>query len=653
MIVIFSLQTGRNYISTLARPYNITSLDTGTSINVVNHHLAKFANEHKINIVKAFNVPTTENVPRTKFYVLGSTRKFSESLISKQSIASKQEFETSDLRYPLYFFGNISSTAVAKELHRLGLHYKRDSGNWNTIIYNFLSDNYFAVFLILLLLILLVVLIVANFKRLRASNIAYLEGVSKFQDTWKYFIHDQIVFLITFIPGFLIVLITMISYRVMGVMPLTVYFAVLLIFAEILVSVFAFLFHMASHSINSLQNSIKGDGKSTLILVTSICFKVVTELSIIVTLMLLLGQFAINSRMEKQLSNWQHLGNYYTPYFSPYALLDNEQDQEDKAAYQLVNWSEKHKGIIASYGAYESTGKTSNDYDDVDFGNVLIVNAEYLKKNKILTASGHRLSIAAQSENSYFLFPEKLKSQSDRLSKNYFDQLPMAQISKLYGRELNYKKIMIKNGQRAFTYNTEGIDFGFYDGYVKEPVILVLSTVSLGGDNEDADHYWDSLISKQGLVVSNYHALAEQAQKRHISRQIGGYLNIRSHALQAYQQVRQHLILLLSVLAILILMLFVNYILVNQIYFANYERKIAIRRLSGRYLARIHFLFTLVCLSVTVLEGMFAASIYNGYNNRALISGVIASMTIFQLLLLIIQALRADHRISQAIKGED
>ncbi|WP_257609035.1 hypothetical protein [Oenococcus oeni] len=70
-------------------------------------------------------------------------------------------------------------------------------------------------------------------------------------------------------------------------------------------------------------------------------------------------------------------------------------------------------------------------------------------------------------------------------------------------------------------------------------------------------------------------------------------------------------------------------------------------------MARIHFLFTLVCLSVTVLEGMFAASIYNGYNNRALISGVIASMTIFQLLLLIIQALRADHRISQAIKGED
>ncbi|MDI4585211.1 hypothetical protein FCS82_09205 [Oenococcus sp. UCMA 14587] len=276
-----------------------------------------------------------------------------------------------------------------------------------------------------------------------------------------------------------------------------------------------------------------------------------------------------------------------------------------------------------------------------------------MKKNKILTASGRRLSIAAQSANSYFLFPEKLKSQSDRLSKNYFDQLPMAQISKLYGKELSYKKIMIKNGQRAFTYNTEGIDFGFYDGYVNEPVILVLSTVSLGGDSEDADHYWDSLISKQGLVVSNYHALAEQAQNRNISRQIGGYLNIRSHALQAYQQVRQHLILLLSILVILILMLLINYILVNQIYFANYERKIAIRRLSGRCLLRIHFFFAIVCLSITVLEGMFATSLYSSYNDRVLISGVIASMTIFQLLLLIIQALRADHRISQAIKGED
>ncbi|OIM42906.1 hypothetical protein ATX74_09905, partial [Oenococcus oeni] len=136
-----------------------------------------------------------------------------------------------------------------------------------------------------------------------------------------------------------------------------VYFAVLLIFAEILVSVFAFLFHMASHSTNSLQNSIKGDGKSTLILVTSICFKAITELTIIVTLMLLLGQFAINSRMEKQLSNWQHLGNYYTPYFSPYALLDNEQDQEDKAAYRLVNWSEKHKGIMRVMGLTNQQAK--------------------------------------------------------------------------------------------------------------------------------------------------------------------------------------------------------------------------------------------------------------------------------------------------------
>ncbi|MGL2199041.1 hypothetical protein ACFIUX_09585 [Oenococcus oeni] len=51
------------------------------------------------------------------------------------------------------------------------------------------------------------------------------------------------------------------------------------------------------------------------------------------------------------------MGNYYTPYFSPYALLDNEQDQEDKAAYRLVNWSEKHKGIMRVMGLTNQQAK--------------------------------------------------------------------------------------------------------------------------------------------------------------------------------------------------------------------------------------------------------------------------------------------------------
>lgn len=156
---------------------------------------------------------------------------------------------------------------ISQELGKLGPKYQRQTSDWNFIIINFLNDNYFSVFLALVCLILLIVLIVANFKRLRASNIAYLEGVSNFQDALRYFYKDQLLFLLSFFFGGFFVLVAMLVQAI-------------------------------SHTTKTLLPTIKGHNKSTLVLSISICFKMVTELSVIVTICMLISQITASNSLK-------------------------------------------------------------------------------------------------------------------------------------------------------------------------------------------------------------------------------------------------------------------------------------------------------------------------------------------------------------------
>ncbi len=421
---------------------------------------------------------------------------FAKYSLPRSSYASRSEFDTSDLRYPLYFFGTVSDLEISQELGKLGLKYQRQTSDWNFIIINFLNDNYFSVFLALVCLILLIVLIVANFKRLRASNIAYLEGVSNFHDALRYFYKDQLLFLLSFFFGGFFLLVAMFCLNVMGIFWISAYFGLILVFAEIAVSLLAMLVQAISHTTKTLLPTIKGNNKSTLVFSISICCKMVTELSVIVTICMLISQITASNSLKAQLSKWQHVGNYYSPYFSPYGLGSTEQSDEDKSAYQLAKWSQNNRGIIASYGAFNSANnQAATDYEDITSGNVILANAEYLKRNKIVSINGQRISLPNGGKTSYFLFPEKLKLQVNQLSQNYLDQLGINNIIKYDGRKIDSKQMLIQNHQRAFTYNTQGFDLGIYDGYAHEPVIIVISPESLGGNNDDADRYWDSLIS--------------------------------------------------------------------------------------------------------------------------------------------------------------
>ncbi|MFT8696360.1 MAG: hypothetical protein ABF737_05575 [Oenococcus sicerae] len=107
----------------------------------------------------------------------------------------------------------------------------------------------------------------ANFKRLRACNIAYLEGVSNFQDALRYFYKDQLLFLLSFFFGGFFVLVAMLVQAI-------------------------------SHTTKTLLPTIKGNNKSTLVLSISICFKMVTELSVIVTICMLISQITASNSLK-------------------------------------------------------------------------------------------------------------------------------------------------------------------------------------------------------------------------------------------------------------------------------------------------------------------------------------------------------------------
>ncbi|WP_062473537.1 hypothetical protein [Levilactobacillus senmaizukei] len=179
LLLNFSQSMSSTGLSTLQKPFSITSSSGKFTPNKINSHLEDFANQHHINIVKVFSVPRTSTANRQSYYVLGKAHQFSQSQVVKSDLASRSEFLTSDLRYPLYFFGKIEENAIKGELSRLGLKFTRESDKWNWQIRDFLEANYYNVFLQLILLLLFLTLVVLNFKSLRAANIMLLQGLKK------------------------------------------------------------------------------------------------------------------------------------------------------------------------------------------------------------------------------------------------------------------------------------------------------------------------------------------------------------------------------------------------------------------------------------------------------------------------------------------
>ena len=169
LLVLFTFvqSTAPTYIESSRTAYEINGMQGGVDSKKFNSAITSYTNEHHVSAIKVFNVQTVNDTgnTQTKMYVYGKAR------VPKESLASKQEMQTSDIRYPLYFVGHVSQSSIQRMFKRNGIQYAQINESWNWNISNFLNTTQISSILILVFLVMGIVIILANLHNLKKRKL--------------------------------------------------------------------------------------------------------------------------------------------------------------------------------------------------------------------------------------------------------------------------------------------------------------------------------------------------------------------------------------------------------------------------------------------------------------------------------------------------
>ena len=99
LLVLFTFvqSTAPTYIESSRTAYEINGMQGGVDSKKFNRVVTNYTNKHHVSAIKVFNVQTVNDTgnTQTKMYVYGKAR------VPKESLASKQEMQTSDIPFTL------------------------------------------------------------------------------------------------------------------------------------------------------------------------------------------------------------------------------------------------------------------------------------------------------------------------------------------------------------------------------------------------------------------------------------------------------------------------------------------------------------------------------------------------------------------------
>lgn len=607
-IIAFSFirSLGSTYIESSSTSYEINGMKGGNNTQKFNNTIQKFLNKHNISAIKVFNVveggASTDIV--TKMHVYGK-----KIALPAKTQATATEFETSDLRYPIYFVGDIKKATIENMFKREGIRYSPIHENWNTDIVVFLTTNNVIYILLLILLVLFIVLVLTNLYAMKEINIKALLGMSNFEDAAISFGKDQLVFTLVMIVGAVI----------RGLI----------------------------HSRYTIIGAIKGDKKSKFSFYLNLFIKVLIEVFICISLFSLLNTQKSEKALSDQLNVWMNHKTFYTVSENAVMTKGSETSYLNRQSMKLFHYLDQKGGMLVDYQGWDSP----QDVGDLNNGNVMIVNAQYLKENKVVGQNGNRIILPKNSPVTYVLIPQQYYSQRADLIKSYRRSLALDDTEKQLGRKLETKAISIKNNQKLFTYSTYALSLGNYSGTVKNAVLVVISNNSLGGLNSklDSNMNWDSYMSNSAFLSPTLSAVKTGIQKTNIKKYIGSILNTKSYAAKQLESIRTGMLLFLVVTLVAFAIALVENVAFNSVYFNNNSKKLAIQRIFGgsaslRFGKFIRMIFVLSLIEALIVF-MFTGSI-------SISLGLIIVSNIVEWILLAVQGMYLDRHTWDYLKGE-
>lgn len=644
IVLAFVNSLGSTYIESSNSSYEIRGMKEKNDASKFNKIIDSYVKSHDVAAIKVFNVlpKTGSNDVETKMYVYGKG-----VTLPKNIRATKTEFETSDIRYPIYFIGNTDSKSIEKMFKKAGIKYEKIHDSWNTDIKVFITSDGISSLIILVLIVLFIILVLSNLRLLKKINIRFLFGMSRFTDAFRSWIVDQTVFTVSYLLGLLLISIYLKFKGLVNSYKIMAYFAFILYVIATVVIVLAAVIRAISHSRFSIINAIKGNLQSKLSFYVNLIIKVVVEIFICISVVGLLGTLKKQEDLKTQLTTWTEHKTLYTITASPISTSTAEEDYLNKQSMLFFNYLDKHNGILIDYQGW---GNGSDVFDSIN-GNVMTVNAEYLKQNVVKDSAGKRIELPKYSKTTYILIPEKFYPERHRIIKSYREALALDDSEKVLKEKLQTKSIEIANNQKLFTYSSDALSLGYYSGSTNSAALVVLSNNSLGGLNSklDSNINWSAYMSDAAFLTSDLKLLKRGISKYNLTKYVGSIVNTKSYASKQLSEVNNELLLSSIVIGVAIMIAIVENVAFNIIYFNNNKKKIAIQRLMGQsFFKRFRNIIGLI-LGLSFIE---SGLVYLITNNLFVASGLFIFTNICEIILLLIQSSKSDKTIAQVIKGE-
>ncbi|MCZ3622080.1 DUF1430 domain-containing protein [Lactobacillus mulieris] len=644
IVLAFIRSLGATYIESSNSSYEIMGTKNKNNARQFNNTIEIYTKAHNISAIKVFNVLPKDGSSevQTKMHVYGKNIRLPKGLR-----ATKDEFQTSDIRYPLYFIGNVDSASIEAMFKRAGIKYEKIHENWNADIILFISSNSIGNIIILVLLILLIALLLSNLYSLKKINIRALFGMSNMQDALKSWAKDQFVFTMSYWTAIIAITFYLKYQYVSNLYRIMFYFALVLYFVTTTVIIFAAIVRGISHSKYTIIDAIKGNTQSKISFYINLLIKIIVEIFITVSFVGLMGALQRQEQLQAQLSTWTSYKTLYTVTASPISTDSAEEDFLNKQSMLLFNYLDKHNGLLIDYQGW---GNGSDILDSVN-GNVMTVNAEYLRKNVVRDSNGKRILLPKYSNVTYILIPKKYYYNKAQIIQSYRRALGLNESEKKIGKIFQIKPIEIKNNQNLFTYSSDALSLGFYSGNTTSAALIVLSNNSLGGLNStlDSNINWSAYMSDASFLTPNLTLLKNGIKKYGLTKYIGSIINTKSYASKKLSEINNEVLLSALVISIAAIIAVIENLVFNTIYFNNNKKKIAIQRLLGQSFTKRFKNIILLILVLSAFESVTVFAITQKLTVSVLLFTLI---NIIEIILLSIQSYRVDKQLVLTIKGE-
>lgn len=530
------------------------------------------ADKYQLTLVRLMNI---NGKSKKQIYSFNPQKNTIFSLYKNSKKNKIKNIQLEDVRGTYYT--NAQGPALIKlqdKIAQLGLSSSISKATLFSLIKESLESSTYILIILSIFSILLILMFIEKISQFKKYAILQLNGLSNIQVLKRDIVSDYPAFL----GSILLVLCACCIYSFntlnnYGLLLAIRYGVVILVLTLLVFVILDFVSYSSLFMIN-IYSAIQGKSYSKPFVIVGYILKIGLVVIVTMNMFFLNNKVSTFIRDQNTMEMWLNHHSGYTVQFTNISKIG--QKEEDRLGRLTRKLIDNNSDVIVSRNSQEFHPDVNNPTPEN--GNVLLINDNYLKYNKISQPNNrviNRKDITPNDIN--VLIPTTRQYQKKQFSKDlkaFIDfqrQMPNSdKINKHKKLKINF--IKYKGNQRIFNY-TIGKDI--QDSISNDPIIII-------DNNLFSDNFYLAAITQGMIQFSNLRNLRKQINKLTLQNYVTGITDAKTrlsdfNVEQSRQILFSSVIVLISVIQLLLVIAFIS-----TTFLQNNRLKMAVTKIFGQ-----------------------------------------------------------------------